>query len=475
MNPIASQPPLVVDLDGTLIRTDLLQEAILLRLKQAPWSLPQLVLWALRGPAFLKLKLEPLVQPDVAVLPYRDTTVNYVREARADGRRIVLASASPRRWVAAVAAQLGLFDEVLATEDARNLKGARKLERIRQVLGGAEFDYLGDHAADLPIWRAARKAVLAGPAGRMRAWAQTLGERAEILSEPRPAFPVLRALRPHQWSKNLLVFVPLLLAHKFADAWRWLDAVAAFAALCGLTSATYVFNDLLDLEADRHHPTKRRRPCPSGQLPIPDALGVSLVALLTGAGLACLAPRAAPGLAAYLAVTLAYSLGWKRVVLVDVVVLSLLYGLRLIVGGIAAQVPLSPWLSIFAFFFFISLAFAKRHSELANQSPPAGQAVRGRGYHAADLPLVFGGGLASGVVGVLVFYLYVLNSPPAQALYRHPEILSWSGIVLFYWTARLWLMTHRRELDEDPVLFALKDRASWFCALVVGLLFVAAL
>ena len=282
---------------------------------------------------------------------------------------------------------------------------------------------------------------------------------------PRPPVSVarslLRALRPHQWVKNVLVFVPMVMAHRLFDPALWGAAAAAFAALSLLASGTYVINDLLDVEQDRLHPAKRHRPFASGALSA--ATGKIAAPLLIGAGLALgFAASAAFGLVllVYLATTLAYSLDLKRRAVLDVVVLAGLYVVRVMAGGAAADVPVSGWLLAFSMFFFLSLAFAKRFAELRLIESGAAGANARRGYAVGDAPLLAAAGLATGYLAVLVLALYT-TSPEVVALYARPQLLWLIGPLLLYWITRLWLTAQRGHLDDDPILYAAKDPASY--------------
>jgi 4-hydroxybenzoate polyprenyltransferase len=273
----------------------------------------------------------------------------------------------------------------------------------------------------------------------------------------------LRALRPHQWVKNLLIFVPALTAHR-------IDLTVAYACLIAFVSfnlcasSTYVLNDLLDMRHDREHPWKRRRPFAAarvdvrhGMLLVPAALGSSLI-------LGLLVSRAFVAvLCFYYALTLAYSVYLKRQMMLDAVTLAGLYGIRLLAGAFAAAVPLSPWMLIFAIFLFLSLALVKRSSELAGRLATGSGDPAGRGYRLTDLSVLQGLAASSGYVAVLIFGLYI-NNPTVAALYRAPDRLWAISIILLYWISRILILTHRGEMHEDPVLFASKDRTSLICA-----------
>ncbi|HMN97139.1 MAG TPA: UbiA family prenyltransferase [Phycisphaerales bacterium] len=462
MSAAPEQRPLYVDLDGTLISSDTLWELFVVACRRRPLRTPvTCVTGLLRGRAALKQDLGRLASLRPEALPYRSEVVEFLQAQRHAGRRIVLATAADRSIAEGVAGHLRLFDDVLASDGLRNLKGPEKLRAIREQVGAAGFDYIGDSAADEPIWEAATHSFRVGPP-------RPDDHRfARVFAEPRSAKAILRLLRPHQWVKNLLVFVPLLLAHAWHDPAKLLATLLAFAAISACASGVYVVNDLTDLESDRAHRSKRRRPIAAGAVAIPAAIAVAAGCFALSLGLALLVNWPFVGvLAAYFAVTTLYSLRLKRRMLLDVIVLASLYTVRVIAGGVAAEVEVSPWLLAFSMFLFFSLALAKRYAELAQHPPEPGTKVAGRGYVAGDLQTVGEFGVASGLLSVLVLSLYVSESATAAALYPSRALLWMLCPLLLYWIARLWFITRRGGMHEDPILFAIKDRASWLVALI---------
>jgi 4-hydroxybenzoate polyprenyltransferase/phosphoserine phosphatase len=469
--------PLYVDLDGTLVATDTLWESLLALLRERPLLALATPFWLLSGRARFKRRLAERVVPDAASLPYREELVAFLVEERRRGRRLVLATASDERVARAVAAHLGLFDGLLASDGERNLAGPAKAAAIRAERAAEHFDYVGNSAADLPVWEAARKVYAVGaPPGLLR----RLGAREPVRVFPAPGGglrAVLRALRPHQWAKNLLVFVPLALTpHALGDLARGRAALLAFAALCLVASAGYVANDLLDLHADRGHPAKRRRPFASGELQL--ATGLALVALLAGAGFGvALLGTARPfvaWLAAYLGLSLAYSLQIKRLPLVDVIWLAGLYTLRVVAGAAAVAITPTPWLLAFSMFIFLSLAFAKRYSELRLTAERRESQASGRAYRVDDLDLVLSLGSSSGYLSVLVLCLYI-NSDLVQRLYHTVAVLWLLVPVLLFWISRIWFLAKRGELPGDPVAFAVRDPVSLATGALMAAILAAAI
>lgn len=469
-----SGPPIVVDLDGTLTPTDTLVESTLKAVRQAPANLLRLPLWLMKGRAGFKARVAECAGIDAATLPYNEPLLAYLREQKADGRRLILASAAHHSIVDRVAAHLGLFDHSIATRDAGNLKGVVKLHAIREAVG-EDFSYAGDSPADLPIWREASSAILVGASRGTAAAARKLTEVEREFPGPRiEATTLLSALRVHQWLKNLLLFVPLMTAFAFFDPAKLLSALFAFLAFSFVASATYIVNDVLDIEADRRHPSKRHRVFAAARMPIPQ--GLALSAALLVAGLLIAAGVSTPfllTLIVYLAVTSAYTWALKGYVLIDVIILSLLYALRILAGGVALDVPISAWLLAFSVFMFFSLALIKRCGELVALERLGETAARGRDYRVSDLAILWPIGTSSAVASIVIFGLFI-NDPDTQQRYQTPELLWLAALALIYWQTRLWVKTSRSEMHDDPVVYSIRDRGSRLTILAVAAIVLAA-
>ncbi len=472
--PAGTTELLVVDLDGTLVRGDLLAESFFSVLKKNPLSAMIAGAALLGGRAKLKRALALRADVDIEALPYDDEVLALIAEHRAAGARVVLATATDEQLANAVASHLGVFDEVWASNGTDNLKGARKRALIEERAAGKPYAYAGDAEADVDIFRAAPAAIAVAPAARIARWkSRGLSFTRELVRDGPSLRALVGALRPHQWAKNLLLFVPLFLAHGTATA-AWLRTLLAFVAFCLVASAAYVGNDLMDLAADRRHPKKRRRPFAAGQLPL--AAGMVMVPVLLLAGAAVAAALPVPfliGLAVYASLTVAYSWRLKQLLIVDVVVLAGLYTLRLVAGALAAEVAMSFWLSAFSLFIFSSLALAKRHTELGMWAAEKKERVAGRGYLVEDRAQIGSLGAAAGFVAVLVLALYI-HSDDVRRLYARPTVL-WGVLpLLLYWINRVWVLAARGTLHDDPIVFALRDRASWVIAVVAGVLVLLA-
>ncbi len=471
--------PLVVDLDGTLIKTDLLLETANQLAARHPLRVFRLLARSSGSRSALKACLAEECVIDPASLPYNEHLVAWLREEKQQGRRLVLATASHRLLADAVQRHLGLFDEVLATEGDINLKSERKRDLLVSRYGERGFDYVGNHAADLPVWRGARQAYVVGGSPRLVARARAQGAVTHVIEDHRRSRlgSLARALRPHQWVKNLLLLVPLFAAHDYRNLASLGHALLGLVVFCLLASSVYVLNDLADVADDRHHPLKRKRPFASGDLGLVDgwmAWPALLIAACVLAGF-FMPPFFLGCLATYLVLTLAYSFRLKRLAVLDVLTLAALYTLRVAAGAAAISVQPSFWLLAFSMFFFLSLAFIKRYCELKIATNGDGERIRGRGYVRGDLEVVSTMGVAAGYIAILVLALYVNDSPTTQ-LYRSPRLIWLACPVLLFWISRAWLIAHRGDMHDDPIVFALKDPVSWAAGgCFVGLFVLATL
>ncbi|WP_284614428.1 UbiA family prenyltransferase [Aquabacterium humicola] len=463
-----STRPLVVDLDGTLIHTDMLHESALRVLRDKPWDTLYIPVWLAGGKALLKQRLALRSSFDPAGLPYNLDFLAWLREQRAGGRTLVLCTAADASIAEAIAQHLGLFDEVIASDGRTNLSGRHKADALAARYGARGFDYAGNSRADLPVWERAHGAVVVNASAALARQARTLCEVERIFPPPRVGFTGWRrALRLHQWLKNLLLFVPLAAGHRFDDAGAWLRLLLAFFAFSLCASAVYVANDLMDLESDRRHPRKRERGFASGHIPVWRGVVLAPVLLAGGFALAAQVSQAFLGwMGLYFLATCAYSWGLKRIVLVDCLLLAMLYTLRIVAGTAAAQLQFSFWLLAFSVFLFLSLAFVKRYAELALQAGAGVEAPHGRGYRSSDSPLLQTMGVTSGYAAVLVLALYI-NSASVQYLYRAPELVWGTLPLVLFWISRMWMKAHRGQMHDDPLVFAVKDVPS----LIAGLLF----
>jgi len=465
--------PLCVDLDRALVKTDVLLESLLALLRSNIWYIFILPCWLLKGKAYLKSMIANRATIDVEKLPYNQEVVKFIAGEKDKGREVVLVTATNILYAEQIAKYLEIFSLVVASNDKINLKSINKRDRLESLYGKKGYDYLGDSSADIVVWKSANSALLVTNGDRNR---KRQFEKKGVLFDK--VFPnnengyshkiksLSKALRIHQWAKNILIFVPLLLSHRIGDQALLLSSLLAFFSFSIAASANYLINDIVDLELDRAHPTKRKRMLALGGVFIGDAIvAIPLLLVSAVAILQFLPIQFALLLAAYLSITILYSVLLKKIVMVDLVILAGLYTMRIIAGAFAIEAELTFWLLAFSMFLFFSLALSKRYAELELVK----EDVSGRGYRLDDLPILRSLGASSGLLAVLVFALYI-NSQQITVLYNRPEILWFVLPVLLFWISRIWLLAHRGDMHEDPVLFAIQDRASLVSSGVIVLL-----
>jgi 4-hydroxybenzoate polyprenyltransferase/phosphoserine phosphatase len=480
---------LCVDLDGTLVKSDTLYDSVLALARHRPLELLKIPGWLRHGKASLKQHLTSSVELDVEHLPYNHPLLEFLRSQAGQGRPIYLATAADRALADRVAAHLGIFAGVLASDGATNLAGGNKLEAFRAAFG-TQFSYIGNARPDATVLAACEQPMVANPDRALLARLRHAHVVPDATFEDRTSSlkSWLRAVRLHQWAKNTLIFVPLLLAHQWTAS-SIAGGIVGFFSFGLCASATYIINDLLDIDADRKHPRKRRRPFAAGDLSVLSGLAAVLVLISAAGVLAFALPKIviavggpnehlrpyffAEWLAVYTVSTLAYSLYLKRVVLLDVFVLSGLYTVRILAGSAATIVAVSTWLGGFSVFFFLSLAFVKRFSELEGLRARGGISTSGRGYHIADVEQLRALGTGAAYAAVVVMMFYIANSD-ANLLYHHP-IRLWLVIpVLLLWLSQIWMLASRGEMHDDPVVYAITDRRSLLLgALMAGVVWAA--
>jgi len=468
--------PLCVDLDGTLVKTDMLVESFFALLSRHFVCIIFIPWWIFKGRAYLKQEMADRTELDVTVLPYHSEFLDFLKQQHKGGRRLILATASNHKFARQIADHLGIFESVLASDALVNLSAAKKLAKVQMHLGGLPFDYAGNSREDLAIWPHARTAILVNTDGGVLAAAERASSDARIFDDRRPVFrEYVRAIRLHQWLKNLLLFVPLLAAHQFASMASVGQAVLGFLAFSLCASSVYLLNDLLDLPADRRHPRKRKRPFASGSIPILHGVALIPVLLLAASAIAMLLPwKFLAVLGTYYFLTITYSCWLKKKVLVDVVTLAGLYTLRIVGGAAATSVSPSFWLLAFSMFLFFSLAMVKRYSELDTVRKMGEDVTQGRGYQVVDMESLSSLGISSGFVAVLVLALYI-NSDDVKHMYTYPEAIWFLCPLLLYWVSRVWLATRRGKMNDDPIVFAFRDHVSRGIALISVIIMLLAL
>ena len=458
---------LAVDLDGTLLRSDLLFESVCYKLSMSFFYLFQIIKWLFSGKANLKARLADGFEFDPALLPFRRSVIDFIEQGRNNGAHTVLISASNEHLVSKIAEFLECFDEAFGSDDKINLKGVNKAKFLVDRFGVNGFDYIGDSIADIPVWKEADKVLIAGASKRVIEKVSNIFSYHECIEEPlNSKISYVKILRPHQWLKNLLVFAPLIAAHSI-ELEDWFAGFIGFIAFNLIASSVYILNDLLDLAADRQHPRKSIRPFAAGDVPIKFGLLTMPLLIILGAIVASYLPlKFALILVAYYIITLLYSFFLKRRVLVDIFTLTGLYTLRVVAGAAATGLILSPWIVAFCLFLFLALAAIKRQTELVSNLSLGQLGSVGRDYKVDDLLIIVMIALSSGCISVLVFALYI-NSPAVISLYSSPWFLWGACPILLYWIIRLVLLAHRGDMHDDPVIFATKDKVSVFCGVII--------
>lgn len=462
-----------VDLDGCLISGDTLYENIVALIRKQPLMVLLIPIWILKGKASFKHMLASRADINPRYLAYNSDLLAWLDTKKKEGHHIYLATAANQRIAEAVCDHLKIFDGYLASTLDLNLSGALKKKAIKAI--SSIYGYVGDCAVDLDVWDEAAEVIVVGNKNNVRKRLMTSEAKKTFFQKKRLSpIVILKAIRVHQWAKNLLVFVPLLLAHQVSSLSGLIYGALAFVTFCLMSSAAYLINDLLDLEADRLHQQKRLRPLASGELSLALGGAIAVGFSLTALGLSLwFAPLLAWMLLAYLALTLLYSFKLKKIIMLDVLVLGSLYAWRMLAGAVTTSVEVSPWLVSFSTFFFLSLALSKRSSELFGLGEETSDTFTRRGYIRQDLPMINAMGVTTAMASLVVFSLYIYN-PMVTSLYFTPQILWGEVLLLAYWIGRIWILTGRGQLHQDPVMFALRDRQSYIVGILMALLAVVA-
>ncbi len=471
---------IVTDMDHSLIRSDVTVECILKFVGSNPFNVFLFIAWLLRGRAYMKARLAERAMPEVATIPINDEVLEFLKQGQARGARLALASASNEEVVGAVADRIGIFDEVIGSNSSNNMKGVQKAQRLNERFGREQYAYIGDSVSDLKVWKDANRAITVGASNGLRKRVESISDSVLHLDRPqsfgrRKLGMFVKQLRPHQWSKNILIFVPAFAGHQFGLD-TLIVGILAFIAFSMMASSIYVVNDLLDLEADRAHPRKRGRPFASGLLSIHSGLIMAPLLALTSISISA---AFLPGafmliLFCYLTLTLAYSLFLKKKIMLDVFVLAALYTTRIIAGGMATQTEMSPWMLGFSVFFFLSLAIIKRIAELVDMIAEDRIETSKRDYIAADLGTIQSLGAASAYSSIVILTLYI-SSPEATSLYQSPQILWGISPLLLFWISRMLALAGRGHMDDDPIVFAAKDRTSMLVGVCTVLIIASAI
>jgi len=463
--------PLCVDLDGTLIQTDSLWESCVRLISQKPLMIFLMPFWLFVGKAGFKQKISEHVSLDPSSLPYNATLLKYLTQQRLKSRHLVLVTAAHKDIAEAVAFHLNIFDEIIASDETHNLSGSNKAKLLTEKFGEQGFVYAGNATIDLKVWQHAASAILVNTSNAVTAKAKQLFKVEEHfpIKQKISLKVVLKAIRLHQWAKNMLIFSALVLSHSWGNSEALIQSIYAFFAFGFAASSIYLVNDLIDLEADRLHKTKQFRPLAAGVLPIQWAVLLTPILLIFAFSFASFVnTNFILILGGYLALTIAYSLFLKPIALLDVITLTSLYTLRIIAGAIAISVPLSYWLLAFSMFIFLSLALIKRFSELKNLSLQGETKSVSRGYHVDDIEAISLFGISSGYISTMILVLYI-HGLQATTVYSQADWLWIVAVTVLYWISYMWLLAFRGQMNEDPVFYAIRDRTSYVVALIIAI------
>lgn len=463
------QPPLVVDLDGTLIFNDILNESLLNLLKNNPLKIFILFVWLLKGIAYLKRQLFFYTTTNINNLPYNFEFINWLKIQKKSGRKLVLCTGSDELIAIEISNYLNLFDSVIASDGKTNLTGQNKANKLVSLYGNLGFDYAGNSNSDIKVWKHSRNIIAVNTSFIVKLKIAKQFSSINFFNYKNNNFSqYIELIRIHQWLKNILLFIPLLASHNINNIEFIGTLIFAFISFSLVASSIYIFNDLFDIDNDRYHPVKKFRPFALGVIPLLNGFILGIILILTSFYFASLINKKFIFIILiYFIITTLYSWKLKKIAIIDCITLALLYTLRIIAGAVALSLLLSFWLLAFSIFFFLSLAFVKRYAELEMLKKQKVAKLYGRAYLSQDASLIQTMGIASGYSSILVLALY-LNSDSIQKLYKNPEIV-WATVpVILFWISWIWLKAHHGDIHEDPVIFAIKDKASLF----VGLLFI---
>jgi len=461
--------PLCVDLDGTLIKTDSILESTILAIKMDFRLIFLLPFWIGKGKNHFKNKVVAAARPDAALFPYNQDVIDIIKEAKDNGREIVLTTATKQAIADDVQLYTGLFDRIMASSDTHNNRSGNKRDSLTEQFGEKGYDYMGNSSADLKVFESCNTAYLVSDNKNLINKARALNNNLRVISNNSGSIKdFIKEIRVYQWIKNILIFLPLLLAHEFYRTDAIIYSIIAFFCFSFTASFIYVINDLLDLESDRKHQSKRNRPFAAGKLePIP-AFGISFFLMLASITVSFIFLPNNFGLilVIYFVLTTLYSFYLKKIVIADIIVLAMLYSIRIVAGGELTHIPLSKWFIAFSLFLFFSLAIIKRFTELNNLQTLNKSQISGRGYVTDDIRLLLPLGVTSGYLSVLIFLLYIF-SPEVTVLYQTPILLLPVGITLLGWITRMWFIAYRGQMDEDPVVYTAKDKFSYLFFIIM--------
>ncbi len=460
--------PLCVDLDGTLIKSDMMFESMAILIKSNPIYLLMIPIWFIKGKLYLKEQLFNRVQIDIDTMPLNDEIVNFLINEKKSGRTILLVTASLQYYADKYKEKFNFLDEAIGSKDGINLSAKYKAEYLKGRFGDKNYDYIGDSHKDLVVWSFAQNALIVSDNTILINKAKEITNIAETWGRTNtPKYKIIfKQLRIYQWVKNLLIFLPALLAHSL-EFNIYFQLLLSFLSFSFVASSIYIFNDLMDLNSDRKHKIKKNRPLAAGNFRISDAFVYTILLMTIGIMIGVFINISfIIVLLIYLITTYLYSIYLKRIYIVDIITLALLYTMRIIAGSATSGFIISEWLAAFALFFFFSMGALKRFTELKNSK---NEKLSGRAYIADDMNIVQIMGICSSMISVLVMVLYI-NSNTISQLYSNPKILYLIIPILLHWNMRVWVLADRSMMNEDPIVFSIKDKYSYLSILLIGII-----
>lgn len=466
--------PLCVDLDGTLIKTDVMFESIVILLKYNPLNLFLIIFWLIKGRYYLKEKLIEKTKLDPNKIPINEEIIEYLKIERKNGRKILLVTAAMQEIANLYSDYFGLFDEAIGSKDGINLVGKNKASYLVQRFGEGGFDYIGDSKKDLYIWKYSRNSYIVNQTKNL---IDKVKKHSNVLKTwnliPEPKIILFfKQIRAYQWVKNLLIFLPVVLSHSL-NLKDYFLSFLAFVSFSLLSSSIYLINDIYDLDSDRNHPEKKYRPFALGYLNLLFVLKAFIILFLLSFVIALfVSPKFLLSIFIYLIFSLLYTYSFKKIPILDIVILSFLFTIRIYAGSFATNIAISEWLFSFSIFFFLSLSSLKRYIELIKMNDNS--KLIGRAYNKEDSNLIKIIGVSTGLISILVYVLYI-NSSKVNSLYSNPEYLYFILLILIYWLLRLWFYSDKKTINYDPISFILKDKVSYILLLFSIILFIFAL
>ena len=459
---------IIVDLDGTLLKTDMLCEAVVAKIsKNFKETINILKVLLLNNRLEFKNYAFKDNTIDINTLPFNQEVISKVKKLKKSGNKIYLVTASPTNIAIKINEALKIFDNVYGSTDEVNLKGEEKKKLLNKLFGKKNYHYFGNSKEDLHVWKDSGYAYLVNVSFKIKNKVNDIRIPFESIETKKSKFEIFKSvIRIKQWIKNILIFVPLIAAQAFTLE-NYIQCLYAFVSFSMIASGVYIFNDLLDIRVDRHHEIKKNRVFASGEMQLETGFVIGVLLWIIGFILtSAINTSFLWALVVYSILTSLYSIKLKKIPIIDLCTLSILYTLRIWSGSVANEIQLSVWLLALSIFLFYSLACVKRLGELSNNKLTGRLTIKDRGYDIKDIPIVQSMAVSTGNAATIVFALY-LNSTEIVKYYSYPPALWVIWLVLLYWVNYIIFMANRGKINEDPVIFAIKNKISIICGFLI--------